>query len=281
MTTVVVVDPDPRERARVTMGLRERRRLTVISCADVEEAVLACPTHPNLVIVGFPAARIEEAAAAHNVIRRAWPQAAIALAVEQTNRLPTLEVGDRLHLFGRPVSLQRIALLLRRESTSSQVDLPRVRLADLVQMACMGGHTMRISCSRGGHDVGTVDVVGGRLLSARDADGRGIEALSRLLAADVAARVRDLNDIPAADISLDWQHALFEAVRLADESPASASFDELMESLSQALLERDYARAADALRAAAALRPDDARVRVNTERLRKLGYPIRKGPEEA
>ncbi|MBX7197652.1 MAG: DUF4388 domain-containing protein [Sandaracinaceae bacterium] len=280
MSTVVVVDPDPRERARLASGLRDRKGLAIVSCADVEEALLACPSPPALVIVGLTAEQCEDAAVVNRALRKKWPSALVVLAVDDDGRLPTLDIGHRLHLFARPASLQRLALLLRREATSSQVDLPRVSLPDLVQLACLGGHTMRISCSREGHDVGTVDVVGGKLVSARDAEGRGLPALSRLLSSHVAARVRELLDIPSTDLSLDWQHALFEAMKLADEAPRAASFEELMESLSQALLERDYARAAEALGRAAELRPDDALVKVNLERLRKLGYVVKKGSDE-
>ncbi|MCX7807896.1 MAG: hypothetical protein N2515_04760, partial [Deltaproteobacteria bacterium] len=70
----------------------------------------------------------------------------------------------------------------------------------------------------------------------------------------------------------DWQFALFEAVRLADESPPQETFEELMQKVTRALIERDYAKAAIALSQAARLRPDDPLVRINLERLRKMGF---------
>lgn len=279
MSTIVIVDSSPGERARLTRGLREHRRFTIVSCATVDEAIEACPSCPAMVIVGATADEATRLSVDVGKIRRAWGQVQLVLAVPDEARLPTLEVGDRLHLMTRPASIPRLSLLLRREAVTSQVDLPRIGLADLIQMAALGGHTVRIACSLAGKDVGTVDVVGGRLVSARDADGRGIEALSRLLGNRVDARVQDLREAPTPDIHFDWQHALFEAMRLADEAPRVRPFEELMREVSAALLERDYARASSALSQAAEQRPNDPLVQVNLERLAKLGYGPKKGDE--
>lgn len=280
MSTILLIDPEPRERARVTAGVSARGR-TIVSCATVEEGLLACAERPHFVVFGI--VNIEHAKPDFLKLRQRWPAADILIAAPLELALPDLDIGGQVHLDQRPLSLRRLALLIKRRATTSAVGLPRVGLADLIQMAAIGGHTMRISCSREEIDVGSVDVVGGQLVSARDAKGRGLEALSRLLDPGIRARVHELDEAPARDIELEWQHALFEAMRLADEEKQERppSFEETMREVSSALLARNYAKAALALGLAAEQRPDDPFVRVNIERLRKLGYePAEKGPRE-
>lgn len=281
MSTILLIDPDPRERARIASGIGARGR-TIVSCASVDEGVLACAESPQFVVLGILGHAPNAAADIANLHAR-WPRVDVLIAAAEDVDLPNIAVGGAVHIDRRPVSLRRLALLIKRRATTSAVGLPRVGLADLIQMACIGGHTMRISCARAEVDVGSVDVVGGRLVSARDAESRGVEALSRLLHADIRARVHELEEAPLRDIELDWQHALFEAMRLADERkhPNEPSFEERMRDVSSALLARDYAKAALVLGHAAQQRPDDPIVRVNIERLRKLGYePAEKGPRE-
>jgi serine/threonine-protein kinase len=66
------------------------------------------------------------------------------------------------------------------------------------------------------------------------------------------------------------------ALRPEPEPPAAVTpthdFDALMDDAISAMLEKDYPEALRSLRAASALRPDDARVQANLARLEELGF---------
>ncbi|MDW8246407.1 MAG: hypothetical protein RMJ84_07510 [Sandaracinaceae bacterium] len=270
---IVVIEPDPHQRARLARELSKARRgVGVVAFSAFEEAIEALEDSPLMVVIGVAKNDAHQVGDWVEQMQKKWGSTKIAICIEDPKELLDITVTESLRLFGRPPSIDRLILFLRSEVGVSQQDLPSVALTDLIQMACSGGYTVRITCTHKEREVGTVDVVQGKLVSARDGQGRGIPALSRLIGLGVRARLRKLEEEPPRDIDEDWQFALFEAVRLADESPPQETFEELMQKVTRALIERDYAKAAIALSQAARLRPDEPLVRINLERLRKMGF---------
>lgn len=182
------------------------------------------------------------------------------------------------------------------------VDRSRVpfSVADYVQLACMGRHSVIIEVEQRGLAVGRVVVFHGELWSASDGSGGGEAAFRRLaFVADDAVRCVSLPGDPGVrDVNGRFDALVLEAARqqdeaardgreeletddfrldLIDEEPVhqgpAQSFDELWEEGVDALLTHDYPKAERAFEAANRLRPDDKRVVANLARLHQLGYP--------
>lgn len=93
-------------------------------------------------------------------------------------------------------------------------------LAELIQLACMGVHSVRLEISVHGTHVGEVQVHEGELWSVRDARGRGADALERLLFvehAHIEASVLEPAQIAKRSITVPTQQALMDAARAHDE----------------------------------------------------------------
>lgn len=169
-------------------------------------------------------------------------------------------------------------------------------VADYVQLSALGGHSVRITATRGGGvPVGEVVMFNGVLWSARDERGSGAEAFQRLaFAPRLAVECRSLSGDPGPRrIEAGWEGLLLDAARHLDEAahangrsvddelamalcdeepePEPDPFELARDRGLDALLARDYAAAFDALSEADRIRPGDPLVTANLARLRALG----------
>jgi hypothetical protein len=212
----------------------------------------------------------------------------------------------------KPVSLDELRAAVARRAVKARPSgefLP-FSVADYLQLAGLGRHSVVVEVERDGVTVGQVVVWAGETWSAKDERGRGEEALRRLaFSKGTIARCRTLTDEPKGERDLPghWEMVLLEAARQADElgvvdesweaqqsapprapmaapapavvvepplprrSPEDVAFDEAWEDGVEALLKRDYPRALRAFIAARELRPSDTKVEANIRRLTELG----------
>ena len=167
-------------------------------------------------------------------------------------------------------------------------------VADYVQLAGLGGHSVVVSVQGGWGARGEIVVRDGQIWWAKDALGEGEEAFRRLiiaggLEAKAPARCRPLGAVPVprniqtplASLLLDTARAWDEGLRDAQPSTPPTQledalcrdhFDAFFEEGVDALLRKDYTEAYAAFSAAGALRPTDSLVQANLQRLRQLGY---------
>ncbi|MFO0599528.1 MAG: response regulator [Myxococcaceae bacterium] len=202
----------------------------------------------------------------------------------------------------KPVSLEQLRELVNARVTHSYPSPSPFGVADFLQLASLGRHSVRLAVS--GAVTGNIFVVGGEAWSAQDDRGSGMDAFRRLAQArPVMVQCQTLVGEPGArDLTGTAEALLLECARLADEEslgspvargftelsldeptppapaaeppappkPAEKSFDEVFETALAASLRKDYQAALAAFREAAVLKPGDAKVQINIARLEKL-----------
>ncbi|MDJ0867655.1 MAG: response regulator [Myxococcota bacterium] len=202
----------------------------------------------------------------------------------------------------KPVELRTLRELVLEYVGTSRATVERstpFELWDYVQLAAMGGHSVRIAVCDAEGRTGEVVTHRGQLWRAEDESGAGREALFRLLAAkSTSLDCRALEGDPGPRcIEGRWEELLLEAARLHDEGARASDGDEpldralerafdapeaavpepddgfgaAMERGLEAMLAKDYPRALAAFEAAQQIRPDDRVVVANLTRLRDMG----------
>ncbi|MDH5673433.1 MAG: response regulator [Myxococcales bacterium] len=170
-------------------------------------------------------------------------------------------------------------------------------VADYVQLACMGRHSVRIESDFGDGRKGVVTVHEGEIWSASHGALRGAAAFMELAFAPDArvACSRLMTGAGPREIEESADFLLMEAARCHDEHTSrgpemsaelifveddteaeetedgTEDFEQHWEAGIDALLAKDYQGAFASFLAAQALRPEDAKVHANLERLRSMG----------
>ncbi|UJR85386.1 response regulator [Sandaracinus amylolyticus] len=192
----------------------------------------------------------------------------------------------------KPVPLEQLRELVSSELERSGGAPAPFGVAEYLQIACLGGHSVRITVrGHGGAAVGDVVVHRGVLWSARDGADVGIDAFRRLAfvhGASIECHATSGEPGPRA-IETSWEAALLDAARALDEDgrdapiaiddeltiaidePAVDAFDEARDRGAMALLRRDHAAAYEAFLEADRLQPGDRMVAANLARLREMG----------
>ena len=199
----------------------------------------------------------------------------------------------------KPVPLLRLRQIVEdhRGNTASKNAAP-FNVADYLQIACMGHHSVEIQVTRNGSRLGEIIVANGQLWHASTEDLSG-EAAFRLLASTTDSAVtcgRLEGNAGEQTISARWETLLLDAARVADEAakaevnleldlvdteatasaPAETSseptneFDRAWNTGVDSLLDRNYDEALRAFKMAQKIDPDHAGVRANLERLGEL-----------
>jgi CheY-like chemotaxis protein len=214
----------------------------------------------------------------------------------------------------KPVSIEELRGIVQRRlgQRVERSEAAPFGVADYLQLASMGRHSVVIEIERGARALGRIVVSEGEVFSAGDVLGEGQAALARLAFAERSTvRCKALTEPPRdRNMSGNWEFALLEAARIADESksrgrhardpyeldaartdrperiasaqappaaePAPAvddvEFNAAWDAGVDALLKKRYGEALSAFLRAKALRPDDRKVEVNIRRLAELGF---------
>ncbi len=133
---------------------------------------------------------------------------------------PAIPRHAKVRVVEKPVSLERLRELAREQlgEQAPQSETP-FGVADYLQIACLGQHSVVISVGPEPNPLGVLVVFGGSLWSARDAHGDGGEAVMRLaFARGHRVGVRTLSGDPGPrDVHEGWETLLMEAARRTDE----------------------------------------------------------------
>lgn len=197
---------------------------------------------------------------------------------------------DDIEVFEKPVPMETLRHKVLEHLERRRVTAPApFGLADYLQLAAMGRHSMLLRLKRGREQVGWLRVIRGDAWAAAFLGATG-EAAAR--AAVVAEGLRvEVEPWPGKpgprDVHQPIDFLLLEAYRLHDEatrppgafeadpSPppdSAARVDALLDQGLDALLSRDYAAAWQAFSEADRLRPGDPVVRANLNRMRQMGH---------
>lgn len=123
----------------------------------------------------------------------------------------------------KPVSLDELrAAVMRRgqKQRQSSSEFAPFSVADYLQLAGLGRHSVVVEVERDGVELGHIVVWSGETWSARDRKGVGEDALRRLaFAKDTVSRCKTLAEEPKEERNLPghWEMVLLEAARQADE----------------------------------------------------------------
>ncbi len=232
---VLIVNPDPAERNRLSGLLTADPNCRVIALPDCESVFSDEElrwTAPDVVLVE-PLALAEPGAASRIAeIRRRWTESRIVAFVDPVT--PSVAVPG-VEEMPRPESLLRIRSLVAsrsRPKTSARTAsfrtggfdgyLEGIPLGDLVQILCMTRRTglLRLQ-TEGGSAV--VALLEGEVVHAEDPEGVGETAFYRILR--WAGGCFSFDDGAAArrrTIRMGWEHLLIEGMRLRDETGSTA-----------------------------------------------------------
>lgn len=309
MARVLVVEDEDTLRTSVVRGLAKLPGIEAMGAGSVAEAIaildraapdvvisdLDLPDRPGLELIGELGGRgIKCPITFVSAYTRAFA--------------PQIPRHANVRVLEKPVPLDRLRDIVQAdlEKRSVAPPPPPFAVADYVQLAAMGGHSVRITATGVGGPRSEVVVFHGVLWSARDASGSGAEAFQRLaFAQDLAVECRSLPREPGPrQIEVGWEGLLLDAARHLDERGSHAGaaegrktdtftvvdleedgaprippapqgepdpFELARERGQDALLARDYAAAFEALSEADRIRPGDRMVAANLARLRALG----------
>lgn len=189
----------------------------------------------------------------------------------------------------KPVSLEQLRNLVNQR-VGAPVSASPFGVADYLQLASLGRHSVVLEI--GGALTGRIAVVEGEAWAAADHLGEGMPAFRRMaLAHEVLVQCQTLTGDPGPrSLSGSCESLLLECARLLDEAakgegaaftePApegakqgvapAMDFDALFEDAIEASLGKRYPEALELFRLAAALSPNDLKVKVNISRLEKI-----------
>ena len=324
--SILLLEDEPVLRASIARGLGKMSGVDVMSAATFAEALkLIDARAPALVVSDIDLPDRSGLEMVGELGRRGIRAPIIFVTAYLKTYRSRIPQRPDILVLEKPVPLDQLRARVA-EWIGLVSDRPRVpfSVADYVQLACMGHHSVLVEVEQRGVAVGRVMVVRGELWSATDAIGTGEAAFKRLaFLADEGVRCVALAGPEGArEIEARFDALVLDAARLHDEevrdrasrsgpstepalpppmpplrsepdrwdeqedtSPSlpqamrtrvapTRSFEELWEDGVDALLSRDYARAARAFQEAERLRPDDRRVIANLARLRQLGHPV-------
>lgn len=138
----------------------------------------------------------------------------------------------------KPVPLEQLRELVQADLAQrgpGSTRPPPFGVAEYMQIACLGGHSVRIAvrAARGDAPLGDVIVHRGVLWSARDRSTTGIDAFRRLLFASSAlVEAHAMSGEPGPrSIEVPWEAALLDAARAEDEGRRDGIDDDVLAEL--------------------------------------------------
>ncbi len=290
MPVALVIEPDPRERALLASHVRRVRGVSAITAGSLEEAGTVMDIDPPDILITRWALPDGDGVQAIARARRLHREPTCVVFVLDEDAAPpaAMPSDPGVHVLHRPISARQIRKLLERTTRETLDRQPLLSPAEYLQLACMGGHSAVVQCSRDGLQLGEIFVHEGEIWAANDEHGDGVAAFRRLVRGGSLARLRRPEEAPPSrNVQGHWEYLLLEAARREDEettgrhslhpaplddSEVSRQVDQLLSAAARAVLRRDLRAAAESFQAAAALRPNDKVIKHNLERLRGLGY---------
>jgi CheY-like chemotaxis protein len=219
MQLVLIVEDDVLARAAMSRALRKLPAIEVIEAAGVAEATqLIRSLRIDLIVADIELRDGTVLEVLPHVDARGIPVVLVSGHVaEFAERLPS-----GLPIYAKPMTPGQLGEIV---TSALGCGDPRdgFALADYVQLAALGHHSVALEVARDGEPLGAVVIAHGEVWSACDADGEGDAALIRLLGdPDVTTSCGPAPRNPGPrNLHGSSQRALLEAARVLDERRAA------------------------------------------------------------
>ncbi|HPH29464.1 MAG TPA: response regulator [Pseudomonadota bacterium] len=216
---ILVVEDEPIARMAYLSLLSKIRGVSVIAASNVAEARAMIHEQPPKVVIldlqlpdgtGLDVAATLEAFGSHAVL--------IVVSAHLDDFRPAIYPNERIHLLSKPVPLRELLQIVEQVALSAD-SVPPFSVADYVQLACMGQHSVTIESSTSGSH-GYITIEKGQPWFAQDEQGVGVPAFNRLVLA-TGRQVRVLTDkrrLGPRNLTERWELLLLDAMRLGDEA---------------------------------------------------------------
>lgn len=220
MQLVLIVEDDVLSRAAMARALGKQPALEVIEASGVAEATQLIRSLPiDLIVADIELHDGTVLELLPMLEGRRVPVVLVSGHVaEFAERLPS-----GLEIYAKPMTPVELRRIVAARLGCGD---PRAgfALADYVQLAAMGQHSVMLEVARDGEPLGAVVIERGEAWSACDADGVGDGALVRLLSdPEVTTSCAPAPRNPGPrNLNGSSERALFDAVRLLDERRAGA-----------------------------------------------------------
>lgn len=302
---VLVIEDEERLRLNVMRGLSKLPNLEVVGAATLNDALAAIDRAPPDVILSDLDLPDRPGVELIGELGRRGLRCPVTFVSAYT-RAFSAQIPRHAHVqvVDKPAPLEKLREIVRQQLAvvdAGAVGSAPFGVADYLQLACMGQHSVRISIAGDGPAPAAILVHQGVLWSARDMLGEGEQAFRRLVVArGRRVSVRAATEAPGPrDIYASWEALLLDAARSEDEAARDTAFSDGLntgqffslkaddeppsapdqEDLFHAacedgvasLLRRDYRSALKAFRDAQSIHPEDRTVVANLRRLSELG----------
>lgn len=216
---ILVVEDEPIARMAYLSLLSKIRGVSVIAAGNVAEARAVIHEQPPKVVIldlqlpdgtGLDVAATLEAFGSHAVL--------IVVSAHLDDFRPAIYPNERIHLLSKPVPLRELLQIVEQVALSAD-SVPPFSVADYLQLACMGQHSVTVESSTSGAH-GYITIEKGQPWFAQDEHGVGVSAFNRLvLATGRQVRVRtDNRRLGPRNLTERWELLLLDAMRLGDEA---------------------------------------------------------------
>lgn len=312
MARVLVIEDEEMLRSSVVRGLSKLPDLDVVEARDLEQAVALIDNGaPTLIVSDIDLPGRSGIELLGELGRRGLRVPVIFVSGFLKAYRSQIPQHADVEVLEKPVALEELREIVQRRLAQSKPaqEIAPFSVADYLQLACMGRHSVNVTVHRGERELGHVQVWQGEVYYCKDLLGSGGAAFGRLaFAVNTIVQCGALAHKPTQkNLDGNWEFLLMESARQRDESrvqddpyenvPSSrvhASrrgtvtadsggegarqeplenrlFTQAWEEGVEALLSKDYARALSAFLRAEQIRPGDNKVHTNIVRLRTMG----------
>ncbi|MEZ4435115.1 MAG: response regulator [bacterium] len=223
MPLVMIIEDEPVLRSSMSRGLARLPDIEVIDAGLFRDAVrLLDVERPDLIVsdLDLPDGSGVEILGVLDRLGRRIPVVFVTAYLGSfRGQLPNRK---DVEVYEKPLPLARLREVVLRhfKTTGAEIESP-FTLADYLQLACMGRHSVRLEVVRRGEVAGAIDVYRGQVWAARAGDAQGEQAVAVLAFGTPGASTvvkRTGEDPGPRDVHKPWQHILLNAARLHDEA---------------------------------------------------------------
>lgn len=225
MSLVMLIEDEPVLRSSMARGLARLPNVEVIDASLFRDAVrLLDAERPDLIVsdLDLPDGSGVEILNVLDAIGLRVPVIFVTAYLGSfRGQLPN---RSDVEVYEKPLPLVRLREVVMRHLDVEQGALGHdspFSLADYLQLACMGRHSVVLDVAQRGDPVGRIVVVRGQVWSASAGRESGEEAVATLAfgTSGASTQVRRLVGEPGArDVQRPWQHILLNAARVHDEA---------------------------------------------------------------
>jgi len=286
MSRVLILEDEESLRGSMARGIGMIPGVTVVEAGSMDEAARSLDeTPPDLVFSDIDLPERSGVEILGELARRGLKVPVIFVSAYVKAYRAQIPRHADVDVREKPVTLAELREIVQsrlgRPEAGASAEAAPFSAADYLQLACMGRHSMAIELLGRSRPAGHLEVVAGELTFAADETGEGEAAFCRLiLDRGLVPQCHTLRETPRPrNIYRGYEELLLDIARKEDESSSSRGgpavdghgFETAWKEGAEALLDRDFPRAARAFVRAQRLNPADGRVTANLVRLRDMG----------